>query len=189
MGCGRPPMWSIQSGKRQTLRRQSVRGTALVALSQSAASRALIIVRDFLAAPMLLKASSSQRRQLEYSTHALIQPKVPNPSPARAPADRSGVKRVATVSELLHEPDFVFPRPSQFSRCFHPAASLAKYDPRAALSDAEDRELFILPLDSSHALRRDPPKCLADLDQRPPGIARLQSVTDQSDQIGTDRWI
>ena len=40
------------------------------------------------------------------------------------------------MSQLLHEPDFVFPRSSQFSRRFHPAASLAKYDPRAALSDA-----------------------------------------------------
>ena len=110
-------------------RRQSVRGAALAALSQSAASRALVIVRDFLAARMLLKASSPQRRQLEYSTHALIQPKVPNPSPVRAPANRSGVKRAWTGSELLHEPDLVFPRPSYFSRYFHPAVFPANYDP------------------------------------------------------------
>src|SRR5208337_1878435 len=80
-----------------------------------------VLVRDFLAARMLLEANSPQRRQLEYSTHALIQTKVPNPSPARAPSDRSGVKRAGTGSELLHEPDFVFPRPSHFSRYFHPA--------------------------------------------------------------------
>src|SRR5271157_2689411 len=35
-------------------------------------------------------------------------------------------------------------------------------------------------------LRGDPPKWPPDCDQRPPRIARLQSVTDQSDQIGTD---
>jgi hypothetical protein len=42
------------------------------------------------------------------------------------------------------------------------------------------------PLARLHLSPGDPPKGPSDFDQRPPRIARLQSITDQSDQIGTD---
>ena len=189
MGCDRPPIWSIQEEEADPQ-----------AAIRSRGPRSWLYPNP----PQVEPSSSCETFSPPACSSRRARPKGVN---SNIPRMRSSNPRYRIHPRLEHLP--TGPKSSargmgasclmslisssrgrrSFPDVFVPTASLAKYDPRAALSDAEDRELFILHLDSSHALRRDPPKCLADLDQRPPRIARLQSVTDQSDQIGTDRWI
>jgi len=89
----------------------------------------VVVIRGPRAARMPFKPRLPQRRQLVNSAAALIESNMPNPSPARAPADRPEVKRVRCGSEQFHEPNLVFPRPSQLSGNFHSADLPANYDP------------------------------------------------------------
>ena len=65
------------------------------------------------------KLCSPKRGQLVSSAAAVVQLNISNPSAARAPANWSGVKRVRTRDEQLHERNLLFPRWSYFSGDFH----------------------------------------------------------------------